>query len=129
MRVSLRPRTERFEQSGPMPTLSVALDSSPKIIPRSSLSVAVEAMGSEALRLPDRLLANDRRLRHRSAMQRTMARFRRKNQSVAAASWAEIDVQGQSLSAEQRMLLLLKGLESLQEEFQLSNVRPFDLRP
>ena len=129
MRVSLRPRTERFEQNGPIPRLSSVVDRSPKIIPRHSQCAAAVAMGSEALRLPERLRSTELRPRHRSAMQRTLARFRPKNQSVAAAGRFAKDLQGQSLGAEQRMLILLKGLDGLQEEFQPLNGRPFALRP
>ena len=129
MRVSLRPQTERFEQNIPLPGLSFVVDRSLEIIPRHSPCAAAVAMGSEALRLPEPLRATGRRPRHRSAMKRTLARFRPKNQSVAAAYRFAKDLQGQSLGAEQRMLLLLKGLDGLQEGFQPSDGRSFALRP
>ena len=75
-----------------------------------------QALGSEALRLPESLRNTDRRLRHRSAMQRTLAQFQPQNQSVADSGTSALALRGPSLSAEQRMLLLLKGLEGLQDE-------------
>ncbi|MEE2902510.1 MAG: hypothetical protein VYC39_09275 [Myxococcota bacterium] len=129
MRVSLRPRTERFEQNVPLPRRSPVVERSAKIIPKHWPCAATVAMGSEALRLPETLRASGFQPRHRSAMKRTLARFHPKNQSVAAACRVATDLHCQSLGAEQRMLLLLQGLDGLQEDFHPSNARPFALRP
>ena len=141
MRVSHRPNTERLSQTFPiLEPLSVGESSFPRYFgtpsspapnppPNPPLNPLTQVLGSEALRLPESLRTTDRRLRHRSAMQRTLAQFQPQNQSVADSGTSALAVRGPSLSAEQRMLLLLKGLEGLQDEVRPPAGRRLALRP
>ena len=137
MRVSHRPNTERLSQTySIVEPLSVSEPSLPRYFktpssptPNPPPNPLTQALGSEALRLPASLRTTDRRLRHRSAMQRTLAQFQPQNQSVADSGASALAVRGPSLSAEQRMLLLLKGLEGLQDEVRPPADRRLALRP